>query len=61
MPEAAKRVLITGAARGIGAGLAERLYGGGARVALLGLEPDLLTGRGPLRRRALGALRRPPP
>jgi NAD(P)-dependent dehydrogenase (short-subunit alcohol dehydrogenase family) len=36
------RVLITGAARGIGAALAERLHGKGARVALAGLEPDLL-------------------
>lgn len=33
-----KVVLITGAARGIGAGLAERLAGDGARVALVGLE-----------------------
>src|SRR6476469_2229036 len=33
------RVLITGAARGIGAALAERLSGRGARVALAGLEP----------------------
>jgi NAD(P)-dependent dehydrogenase (short-subunit alcohol dehydrogenase family) len=37
-----RRVLITGAARGIGAALAERLYARGARVALVGLEPDLL-------------------
>lgn len=37
-----RRVLITGAARGIGAALAERLHGRGARVALAGLEPDLL-------------------
>ena len=37
-----KRVLITGAARGIGARLASRLHERGARVALLGLEPDLL-------------------
>ncbi len=36
------RVLITGAARGIGAALAERLHGKGARLALAGLEPDLL-------------------
>jgi len=39
---AGKRVLITGAARGIGALLARRLHERGARVALLGLEPDLL-------------------
>jgi NAD(P)-dependent dehydrogenase (short-subunit alcohol dehydrogenase family) len=37
-----KRVLITGAARGIGARLAGRLHERGARVALLGLEPELL-------------------
>jgi NAD(P)-dependent dehydrogenase (short-subunit alcohol dehydrogenase family) len=33
-------VLITGAARGIGAGLAERLAARGAKVALLGLEAE---------------------
>jgi NAD(P)-dependent dehydrogenase (short-subunit alcohol dehydrogenase family) len=37
-----RRVLITGAARGIGAALAERLHRRGARVALTGLEDDLL-------------------
>lgn len=37
-----RRVLITGAARGIGAALARRLHEGGARVALAGLEPDHL-------------------
>jgi NAD(P)-dependent dehydrogenase (short-subunit alcohol dehydrogenase family) len=37
-----KTVLITGAARGIGAGLAERLYQKGANVALVGLEPERL-------------------
>jgi len=37
-----RRVLITGAARGIGARLARRLHERGARVALLGLEPELL-------------------
>jgi NAD(P)-dependent dehydrogenase (short-subunit alcohol dehydrogenase family) len=35
-------VLITGAARGIGAGTARRLHERGARVALAGLEPELL-------------------
>jgi NAD(P)-dependent dehydrogenase (short-subunit alcohol dehydrogenase family) len=39
---AGRRVLITGAARGIGAALARRLHQGGHRVALAGLEPDLL-------------------
>jgi NAD(P)-dependent dehydrogenase (short-subunit alcohol dehydrogenase family) len=37
-----RRVLITGAARGIGAALAERLHARGARVALAGLEDELL-------------------
>ncbi|WP_298182447.1 SDR family oxidoreductase [Saccharomonospora sp.] len=35
-----KVVLITGAARGIGAGLAERLAADGAKVALVGIEAD---------------------
>ncbi|MCO5999711.1 SDR family NAD(P)-dependent oxidoreductase [Actinoallomurus rhizosphaericola] len=35
-----RRVLVTGAARGIGAALARRLHARGARVALAGLEPD---------------------
>jgi NAD(P)-dependent dehydrogenase (short-subunit alcohol dehydrogenase family) len=39
---AGRRVLITGAARGIGAALARRLHERGARVALAGLEPDAL-------------------
>ena len=39
---AGKRVLITGAARGIGAMTAKRLGDRGAHVALLGLEPELL-------------------
>ncbi len=37
-----RTVFITGAARGIGAATAERLYGRGANVALVGLEPELL-------------------
>jgi NAD(P)-dependent dehydrogenase (short-subunit alcohol dehydrogenase family) len=37
-----RRVLITGAARGIGAHTARRLHSHGARLALLGIEPDLL-------------------
>jgi NAD(P)-dependent dehydrogenase (short-subunit alcohol dehydrogenase family) len=37
-----KAVLITGAARGIGAESARRLAAKGARVALVGLEPELL-------------------
>jgi NAD(P)-dependent dehydrogenase (short-subunit alcohol dehydrogenase family) len=39
-----RRVLITGAARGIGAALAERLHQRGAQVAVVGLEDDLLAG-----------------
>jgi NAD(P)-dependent dehydrogenase (short-subunit alcohol dehydrogenase family) len=39
---AGKRVLVTGAARGIGAGLAQRLASHGARLALVGLERDKL-------------------
>ena len=51
-----RRVLITGSARGIGAGLARRLHERGAHVGLLGLEPELLEqtattcGRAPWRR-----------
>jgi NAD(P)-dependent dehydrogenase (short-subunit alcohol dehydrogenase family) len=37
-----RRVVITGAARGIGALTAKRLHDRGAHVALLGLEPELL-------------------
>jgi NAD(P)-dependent dehydrogenase (short-subunit alcohol dehydrogenase family) len=37
-----RRVFITGAARGIGAALAQRLHSRGARVAVAGLEPELL-------------------
>src|SRR5690348_17142536 len=37
-----RRVLITGAARGIGAGAAKRLHARGARLVLAGIEPDLL-------------------
>ena len=37
-----RAVLITGAARGIGAATARRLAARGARVALVGLEPELL-------------------
>jgi NAD(P)-dependent dehydrogenase (short-subunit alcohol dehydrogenase family) len=44
IPLDGRRVLITGAARGIGAGTARRLHGRGARVALAGLEPELLAG-----------------
>ena len=39
---AGKRVLITGAARGIGAALAQRLYERGARVSVIGLEAERL-------------------
>jgi NAD(P)-dependent dehydrogenase (short-subunit alcohol dehydrogenase family) len=37
-----KRVLITGAARGIGAALAEKLASHGARIAIIGLEPETM-------------------
>ncbi|UZG60344.1 short-chain dehydrogenase/reductase [Rhodococcus opacus] len=40
---AGKTVLITGAARGIGAAVARRLYAKGANLSLVGIEPDLLT------------------
>ena len=39
---AGRTVFITGAARGIGAGAAQRLHAAGANVALVGLEPELL-------------------
>jgi len=39
---AGRRVFITGAARGIGAAVARRLHARGARVALAGIEPELL-------------------
>jgi NAD(P)-dependent dehydrogenase (short-subunit alcohol dehydrogenase family) len=39
-----KRVLITGAARGIGAEAAIKLAGLGARVAIVGLEPERMDG-----------------
>jgi NAD(P)-dependent dehydrogenase (short-subunit alcohol dehydrogenase family) len=38
-----KVVLVTGAARGIGEMTARRLHAGGARLALVGLEPDRLS------------------
>jgi NAD(P)-dependent dehydrogenase (short-subunit alcohol dehydrogenase family) len=41
-PLAGTAVLITGAARGIGAELARKAAARGARVALVGLEPELL-------------------
>jgi NAD(P)-dependent dehydrogenase (short-subunit alcohol dehydrogenase family) len=40
-----KVVLITGAARGIGAEAARQLYAKGAHVSLVGLEPELLEQR----------------
>lgn len=39
---AGRRVLITGAARGIGAATARRLHERGARVVVAGIEPELL-------------------
>lgn len=39
---AGKTAFVTGAARGIGAGISERLYRKGANVALVGLEPQRL-------------------
>jgi NAD(P)-dependent dehydrogenase (short-subunit alcohol dehydrogenase family) len=39
---AERRILITGAARGIGAATAQRLHERGAHVALLGIEPEKL-------------------
>ena len=41
-PLAGRRVLITGAARGIGAATAKRLHQRGARLALAGIETDQL-------------------
>ena len=41
-PLAGRSVLITGAARGIGAELARKAAARGARVALVGLEPERL-------------------
>jgi NAD(P)-dependent dehydrogenase (short-subunit alcohol dehydrogenase family) len=40
-----KVVLITGAARGIGAEAARQLYAKGARISLVGIEPELLEQR----------------
>ena len=46
MPDAwdlrGKTVFITGAARGIGAEVARRVAGAGARVALIDLQPEKL-------------------
>ena len=47
-----KVVLITGAARGLGAGVAKQLADRGAKIALVGLEPqESCQGRGGLRPR----------
>ena len=37
-----RRILVTGAARGIGAATAKRLHARGARVVLAGIEPEVL-------------------
>ena len=42
---AGKTVLITGSARGIGWETAKRLHAGGAKISLVGLEPELLAER----------------
>src|SRR4051794_32924570 len=44
-PISGRTVLITGAARGIGAEAAKQLAARGARIALVGLEPELLEQR----------------
>ena len=54
-----KVVLITGAARGIGAETARRLRARGANVALVGLEPELLEPRAARAGRPRRALARP--
>ena len=41
-----RTVLVTGAARGIGAAAAARLHARGANVALVGLEPERLAAAG---------------
>lgn len=42
---AGRTAFVTGAARGIGLGIAQRLHARGANVALVGLEPELLEAR----------------
>src|SRR5687767_131264 len=44
-PVAGKTVLVTGAARGIGAETARQLAARGARLSLVGMEPELLAAR----------------
>ena len=60
-PLEGKRVLITGAARGIGAAAARRLSERGARVVVAGIEREQARAGGARLRRIRRAVRRPAP